>query len=215
MSVIVEKPYRFVPPARNELWPAFIQRFRLVDFYLRHKEGVVSYECRNVDRVKESIDAGHGILIAPNHCRYADPLVLGWLSREMGRHVYAMASWHLFNKGFIDRFSIPKMGGFSIFREGPDRQSLETAIETMVVGRRPLVVFAEGTTNRTNDHLQPLLDGVTFMARTAAKRREKIGGGSVVIHPVGIKYVFKGDIESWANQVLSDLEQRLSWQAET
>lgn len=212
MSVIVERPYKFVPPNRGNLWPSFIQRFRLFDFYLRYKEGVVSYECRHKDRLQESLRAGHGILLAPNHCRYADPLALGWLSREVGNHVFAMASWHLFNKGAFDRFAIPKMGGFSINREGPDRQSLETAIDAMVQAKRPLIVFPEGTTNRTNDHLQPLLDGVLFMARTAAKRRAKDSAGKVVIHPVGIKYLFKGDIQQWADEALVELETRIGWQ---
>lgn len=211
MSVVVEKPYQFVPPHRGNLWPTLIQRLRLVDYYLRKKEGVVSYECRHLDRLRGSLKAGHGILLAPNHCRYADPLVLGWLSREVRQHVFAMASWHLFNKSWFDRYSIPKMGGFSIFREGLDRQSLETAIEILDQAPRPLVVFPEGTTNRINDRLQPLLDGVIFMARTAARRRAKRDAGPVVIHPVGMKYLFRGDIGQWADQMLLPIEERLSW----
>ncbi len=216
MSVIVEKPYVFIPPKPGDFWPSFIQRFHIYDFYLRHKEGVVSYECRHIDRLRDSIKRGDGILLAPNHCRYADPLVLGWLSREAGRHVFAMASWHLFNKSRLDRFAIPRMGGFSIFREGLDRQSLETAITALTEAKRPLVVFPEGTTNRINDALQPLLDGVLFMARTAARRRAKQPqGGQVVIHPVGIKYLFRGDIQEWGDRALQILEKRLSWHVPT
>lgn len=212
MSVIVEKPYVFVPPHRGNRWPSFIQRFRLVDFYLRRKAGVVSYECRHADRLRASLARGDGILLAPNHCRYADPLVLGWLSREVGRHLFSMASWHLFNHSWLDRFSIPRMGGFSVFREGIDRQSLEMAIEILTEAKRPLMVFPEGTTSRVNDALQPLLDGVLFMARTAAKRRMKADPSArVVIHPVAIKYVFRGDIWQWVNAALAPLEQRLSW----
>lgn len=211
MSVVVEKPYTFVPPRRGDLWPTLIQRFRLVDIYLRRKEGVVSFECRHADRLRESLRAGHGILLAPNHCRYADPLVLGWLARTVGTHVFAMASWHLFNKSWFDRFSIPRMGGFSIFREGLDRQSLETAIEILDTAARPLIVFPEGTTNRCNDRLQPLLDGVMFLARSAARRRSKRGAGKVVIHPVGIKYLFRGEILSWGEKAIAPLEDHLSW----
>jgi 1-acyl-sn-glycerol-3-phosphate acyltransferase len=98
MTVVVEKPYEFVPPHRGDLWPTMIQRLRLVDWYLKRHDGVVSYECRNLDRFRESIDAGHSILLAPNHCRYADPLVLGWPARQVNTHVHAIASWHLFAK---------------------------------------------------------------------------------------------------------------------
>src|SRR5690606_18357668 len=104
----------------------------------------------------------------------------------------------------LDRFAIPKMGGFSIWREGLDRQSLDMAVELLAEARRPLLVFPEGTTNRTNDSLQPLLDGVLFIARTALRRREKADGGAVVIHPVGIKYVFQGDIVAWSDRYLRE-----------
>lgn len=211
MTVIVDKPYRFVPPHRGNFWPAFIQRFRLVDFYLSRHDGVVDYECRHLERVKKSIDAGHAILLTPNHCRYADPLVLGWPARRLGIHVFAMASWHLFAKSRFDAFAIQKMGGFSIFREGTDRQSLETAIEILVDAVRPLILFPEGTTNRTNDVLQPLLDGVAFIARTAAKRRAKLNAGRVVVHPVAIKYLFMGDIEQWGDQAISKMESAIGW----
>jgi len=211
MTVIVEKPYRFVPPHRGNWWPSFIQRFRIVDFYLAHHDGVVDYECRNLDRLRKSIDQGDAILLTPNHCRYADPLVLGWPARQLGIHVFAMASWHLFAKSRFDAFAIHKMGGFSIFREGTDRQSLETAIDIIADAVRPLILFPEGTTNRTNDVLQPLLDGVAFIARTAAKRRAKQNGGRVVVHPVAIKYLFMGDIAQWGDKAVSRLELAIGW----
>lgn len=211
MSVIVEKPYQFVPPHRGDGWPTWIQRLRLVDRYLQRKEGIVDCEVRNVDVVRNSLVNGDAVLLAPNHCRYADPLVLGWPARQLKRHVFAVASWHLFNKNWFESFAIQKMGGFSLFREGTDRQSLQTAIDILYRAERPLILFPEGTTNRSNDHLQPLLDGVSFLARTAAKRRAKDQLGRVVIHPVGIKYVFQGEIIPWADQALEKLERQIKW----
>lgn len=211
MSVIVEKPYKFIPPHHGDCWPSVTQRLRLVDRYLKYKEGIVDYECRHLDRLRQSIDQHHGILLTPNHCRYADPLVMGWPARELGKHVYAIASWHLFNKNRFESFAIQKLGAFSLFREGQDRQSLETAIEILVSAKRPLILFPEGTTNRTNDSLQPLLEGASFVARTAARRRQKAGQGKVVMHPVGLKYVFTGDIKQWADSALRKIEQRLGW----
>lgn len=215
MTVVVDKPYVFVPPHRGNFWPSFIQRFRLVDWYLRQHDGVVSHECRHLDRFVASLDAGDSILLAPNHCRYADPLILGWPARESNTHVHVIASWHLFAKSWLDGFAIQKMGGFSLFREGADRQSLETAIDILARAKRPLIIFPEGTTNRTNDVLQPLLDGVAFIARTAAKRRAKENGGQVVVHPIGIKYLFKGNIEQWGNASATELELRLGWRPRT
>jgi 1-acyl-sn-glycerol-3-phosphate acyltransferase len=211
MTVIVEKPYRFVPPHRGNLWPNFIQRFRIVDRYLAKHDGVVAHECRHLDRLQASLRAGDAIVLAPNHCRYADPLVLGWPAREAHTHLYAMASWHLYAHSRLQAFAIQKMGAFSIFREGTDRQSLETAVDILTAAERPLILFPEGTTNRTNDVLQPMLEGVAFIARTAAKRRAKAQGGRVLVHPVAIKYLFLGDIRQWGDSAATKLETRLGW----
>jgi hypothetical protein len=212
MTVVFDRPYEFVPPHRGNGWPSFIQTFRIVDRYLKKKEGVFSYECRDFHYLRESLDRGDGILLAPNHCRYADPLVLGWPARELRTHVYAMASWHLFNTGSFDSFAIRKMGGFSINREGTDRQSLETAIGILATAERPLILFPEGTTNRTNDVLKPLLDGVSFIARTAARKRAKNEDGQVVMHPIAIKYLCEIPIDEWAEEQISQLERHLGWQ---
>lgn len=211
MSVVLQRPYQYVPPHRGNLWPSFIQTFRIVDYYLKKKEGVVAHQCRDLHHWQSALDRGDGILLAPNHCRYADPLVLGWPARDLRTHVYAMASWHLFNKGTFDAFAIQKMGAFSINREGADRQSLETAIDILASSERPLVLFPEGTTNRTNDVLKPLLEGVAFIARAAARRRAKQSGGRVVMLPIALKYLCVSDITQWADRQLSELEQRFGW----
>jgi len=210
-KIIIEKPYRFVPPHRGTWWPSFIQRFDLYGLHLKRSEGVKSYEIRYADRLKSSLDAKHGILLAPNHCRASDPLVMGFLAREVGCHLYTMASWHLFNQNWFYAWAIRLMGGFSIYREGVDRKSIATAIESMVEAERPLVIFAEGSTTRTNDVVHPLLDGVGFVARSAAKRRQKAGSGSTVIHPIGIKYLLQGDIDQAVSPVIRELETRLGW----
>ncbi|MCP4887332.1 MAG: 1-acyl-sn-glycerol-3-phosphate acyltransferase [Planctomycetaceae bacterium] len=211
MSLVFDQPYEFVPPHRGNGWPSAIQYLRLVDRYLHRKEGVVDYECRGLDHFGDALARGDGILLAPNHCRYADPLVLGWPAREVKTHVYAMASWHLFNNSGFDSFALRKMGAFSINREAVDRQSLETAISALADAERPLILFPEGTTNRTNDVLKPLLDGVSFVARSAARRRKKKSGGQVVMIPVAIKYLCVSDMRGWADEQLNRIEQRLGW----
>lgn len=137
---------------------------------------------------------------------------MGWLSRQTKVHLFGMASWHLFNTNAFEKFALRRMGAFSIFREGNDRQAIETGIQILLDAKRPLMLFPEGTTNRTNDLLKPLLEGVTFIARTAAKKRAKAGLGKVVIHPVGLKYLCLGDTWRWADEQLRQLEIALSWQ---
>ncbi len=210
-NIIVEKPYKFIPPHRGNFLPTMIQTFRLTDHYLSRYEGVDSYEIRNVDYLKESLRSRSGILLAPNHCRYSDPLAMGWVARAINSHVYAMASWHLFNQTRLQAFAIRAMGGFSVYREGLDRQSLDTGVDCLVDAQRPLIVFPEGAIFRTNDLLQPLLEGVAFLARTAARRRQKKDGGQVVIHPIAIKYLYNGDLHKSVIPVLEKIEHRLTW----
>ena len=210
-KVVIEKPYEFVPPVRSNLWPSLLQM--LLPMYLKKEFGIVSVECRNSERLKTSIAAGHGVLIAPNHCRLSDPLVLGPLSKQIGSHLYAMASWHLFHQDWFTSFLVRRTGAFSVYREGLDRQAINTAVEILEKAERPLVIFPEGAVSRHNDILMALMDGVAFIARTAAKKRAKLNPpGKVVVHPVAIRYFFKGHLEGTVDAALDDLEHRLTWQ---
>lgn len=212
-NIIVEKPYEFIPPYRGTFWPFFFRTIRIHDYYLRKSEGVVDYEIRNLDRLRKSLASGHGILITPNHPRTADPLAIGWLTVEAPCHFYVMASWHLFQGSRLYSWIIQALGGFSVNREGVDRQAINTAIELLAEAKRPLVIFPEGATSRTADHLQALLDGVAFIARAAAKKRSKQSPpGKVVIHPIAVKYLFQGNIQQVCDDVLTEIEHRLTWQ---
>ncbi|MBA3314499.1 MAG: 1-acyl-sn-glycerol-3-phosphate acyltransferase [Planctomycetaceae bacterium] len=216
-KIVIEEPYRFVPPYRGRAWSSF---FRYVlPQYLRLSHGIVEVNCRGLDRFRESVRQGKGVLLAPNHCRLSDPMTLGWLVRETGIHLYTMASWHLFKQDrLFDRLSasmMRRLGAFSILREGTDRAALTTAIDILASAERPLVIFPEGVVSRSNDRLGPLMDGVTFIARMAAKKAAKEGKPGVVIHPVALRYVFLDNVETAVEPFLGDLEQRLTWHAQS
>lgn len=211
-NIVFEEPYSYVPPHEGNWWPSFIQRFRFIDRYLSKNEGIESYECRDEHLLAESLSAGHGILLTPNHARPSDPIVMGFLARRVRTHVFAMASWHLFKQDRFTAWAIHKMGGFSVYREGIDRKAIDTSIKMLTEAARPLIIFPEGSVTRTNDRLHALLDGISFIARTAAKRRARRDGGKVVVHPIAIKYLFQGNLEESLDPMLSDMEHRLSWQ---
>jgi 1-acyl-sn-glycerol-3-phosphate acyltransferase len=213
-KIVLEKPYQFVPPRMGTFWPNFIQRVGLLEWYLKRYEGVTSYRIEGIDHLRESMRLKRGVILAPNHCRLADPMVMGFVSREIQKPLFAMASWHLFEQHWFMRWALQAMGAFSIYREGVDKQSLDAAIEILTYARRPLVLFPEGAIFRTNDKLQALLDGVAFIARTAAKRQAKKedSANGVVIHPIAIKYVFHGDLKKSVEPVLDTIDQGLTWQ---
>lgn len=212
-NIIVEKPYQFLPPIRSKFWPWFFQKISFPYWYLRWKEGVTDCEIRGLELLQESLAAGHAILITPNHPRTADPVAMGVLSKAAHCHLYAMASWHLFQQGWLNRFVIRAIGAFTVNREGVDRQAINLSIDLLAAGERPLVIFPEGATSRTADYLHALLDGVAFIARAAAKKRSKATPpGKVVVHPIAVKYLFRGNLAQAADDVLTSIEHRLSWQ---
>lgn len=211
-NVVIAKPYRFVAPHRGKLWWRLFRP--LLPLYLRKSHGITAVECRGVDRLRASLDAGHGIMLAPNHCRPPDPMVLGALSYQVGRPLYVIASWHLFMQNAVQTFLLPRLGVFSIYREGADREALKTAMQLTAEAERPLVIFPEGVISRHNDKLNNLMEGTALMARGAAKQRAALNPpGKVVVHPVAIRYFFGGDVRTAIEPVLRDIERRLSWKA--
>jgi 1-acyl-sn-glycerol-3-phosphate acyltransferase len=213
-NIVIAKPYRFVPPRFSPVWSGIIQRN--LPFILRKSFGIASWECVGTERLRASLEAGCGVLLAANHCRPCDPMVLGLLSREVGRPFHVMASWHLFMQSRVLSFLLPRLGGFSVYREGLDRESLKCATRILAEARYPLVIFPEGFVTRNNDRLMNLMDGVAFLARAAANQRaEAAPPGKVVMHPVFVRYFFEGDLATAIAPVLQEIEARLSWQTQS
>jgi hypothetical protein len=59
------------------------------------------------------------------------------------------------------------------------------------------------------------MDGVSFIARVAAKKRAEIQPGKkVVIHPIGIRYRLQATLAQLTDPVLTKLEQRTFWKTQ-
>ena len=212
-EIVFDDKYEFVPPHRGNLWPWVLER--VVGWRLRRQFDITAIEVGGVDRLKASIVSGDGIIVAQNHCRPSDPAVLGEVTSQAGCHVFGMASWNVFKVNALQTFLVRRLGGFSIYREGMDRAALNCAIKILEDAERPLVVFPEGMISRTNDHLNVLQNGVSLMARAAARKRASTDPpGRVVVHPTAVKYRFDGEIESSVSGVLAEIEARLSWQSQ-
>jgi 1-acyl-sn-glycerol-3-phosphate acyltransferase len=210
-SIIIDKPYVPVPPHHWRGWPAMMSP--ITPWFLRKYYGVTRIDCVGAEKLRDSITAGTGVLLAPNHCRDEDPFVLGALSRAAGSPSFIMASWHVFMKDRLTAFLLRRAGAFSIYREGIDRTAVNTAVDILETAERPLVIFPEGFINRTNDVVNELLDGTALIARTAARRRAKANpAAKVVVHPIALRYHFVGDIQKVASEVLDQIETRLTWQ---
>jgi 1-acyl-sn-glycerol-3-phosphate acyltransferase len=213
-QIVFDTPYTFVPPRYNAFLAGMLRLFWLPG-HLRKTYGITSCEIIGAEKMRASFEAGHGVLAAANHCRPCDPMVLGhFLGREMNRAFHTMASAHLFRQGKVQAYLLPRMGGFSVYREGLDRESLNCAVRLLSEARHPLLVFPEGFVTRSNDMIRNLMDGISFMTRLAAKQRATTGG-KVVVHPVFIRYFFQGDLERAIKPVIDGIENRLSWQPQS
>lgn len=206
-SVVIDKPYTFIPPRLSRFWHWLVRR--ILPWQLRNEYGIVAVEVVGAEKLRGSLEAGHGVMIVGNHCRPCDPMVLDSLAAAVRRPFHIIASWHVFMSSRFQRFLLPRIGGFSVYREGMDRESLKCAIKSVADGVNPLVIFAEGIITRSNDRLVNLMDGPAFIARAAAKQRKE---GKVVIYPVFTRYFFEGDLHATLAPLLKEIEHRLSWQ---
>ncbi len=209
-NIIIDKPYKFVPPKQYSFWAHLMMPF--LSGIVNRDYGIESSEFIGLEKLKNSLDAGHGIVLAPNHCRPCDPIVVGMMASSFSQPLFIMASWHLFMQGALMRRLLTRLGAFSMYREGLDREAIKCAVQILTEAKRPLVIFPEGVVSRTNDRLNHLMEGTVFIARNAAKQRASLPKpGKVVIHPVAIRYLFKGNIDTALKPTLVEIEHRLSW----
>jgi len=207
-NVVVLEPYVPVPPRHGNWFPKLFSF--ILPWFLRKSYGIVDFKFVHLERVQASLRAGHGILLMPNHCRDEDGLVMGRLSCELRQWFYYMGSWHVFKMDPVKAFVLPRLGLFSVYREGADRAAVKTSVDIVARARRPLVIFPEGFLGRTNDRLNALMDGPGAIARAAARKRAHgKPPGQVVIHPVAIRYKVLGPLEPGVNPVLAEIEALL------
>lgn len=200
------EPYRFIPPFRSTLWLR-LGGHRMIVRHLRRKLGVVRWHFSGLERLRQSLDQDAGILLAPNHCRWADPMFMGVLGLQVRRYLYYVASYHLFRQNRLVGWALNRMGGYSIWREGADRESIKATAAILAEADRPVVLFPEGTWFRQNDRVAPLQDGLSLITRQAARQSTR----PILIHPVGIKYWMLEDPTPEALRRLDRLERRIGW----
>jgi 1-acyl-sn-glycerol-3-phosphate acyltransferase len=209
-SVVIAKPYQFVPPVRWRFWPAVFRP--LLRPMLAKLWGVTTVEFVGIEPLRTALRERASVLLAPNHCRPCDPTVIAVLAAQAGSPLYIMASWHLFMGRRFEAWAFRRIGAFSIHREGFDRTAVKTAIELLVEARRPLVIFPEGLITRSNDRLGALYDGPAFIACSAAKQRARHEPGArTLLFPVALRYRFLGRLDESAAPVLDRIETRLTW----
>jgi 1-acyl-sn-glycerol-3-phosphate acyltransferase len=198
------EPYRFIPPYRSTRW---CKVFRwLLPGHLR-RLGVVRWKFEGTEHLVRSLHQSAGIILASNHCRWADPGILAMLGLSLRQYFYYLVSYHLFKQGRFSRWYLNRTGGFSIWREGADREGLRAAARVIADAERPLVLFPEGTWFRQNDRLGPIQEGISLIARQATRQSDR----PIVIHPISIKYWHLEDPRPALSSLVEARERALGW----
>jgi len=202
------EPYRFIPPYRSTFWCRVAGR--VIPRHLRRKRGVVRWHFEGAEAFHQSLAQKAGMLLTPNHSRWPDPLVMGVFGIEAKQYLYYVASYHLFRQSKVMGWILNRIGGYSIWREGSDRESIKTTARILAEAERPVVLFPEGTWFRQNDRVAPLQDGLSLITRQAIKQTDR----PIVVHPVGIKYWLLEDPMPEMKRRMGLMERGLGWQSQ-
>ena len=169
-------------------------------------------EVQGERHVRDALQAGKRILIAPNHPSHADPFAIYEACAKAGSACHIMAAWHVFAKSspVMQRW-LQWHGCFSIDREAADLSAFRDAVDVLRNRREPLVIFPEGDIFHCNDRLTPFREGAFSIALAAAKRCEQ----EVVVIPAAIRYHCAEDPTPGIGAVLSQIETRLLWRPQT
>ena len=209
MLEFTDLPYRYFPPKNSWLLSRWILRHnRLV--HLKRTQKMVSVDFHHAQRVFADRTEGDRFLFLVNHPTHADAAIFFETLRQLRMRCQMMAAYDVFLRSRLTRFVMQRMGAFSVDRDGSDRRPMQQALDTLVKGDYPLVIFPEGNVYLTNDRVTPLMDGAAFMAVKAQEALDKAGdGGRVRIVPVGIKASHATDARDAVSKRLAALAKPL------
>lgn len=176
---------------------------------LLRKYKVPNLEDSGFGRVKELSQAGHAVLLAPNHADHSDPHVMTALIARHGMRSHFMAAREVFEVSKAGAWALQSMGVFSVDRDGPDLSAIKTAITLLEKSSDPVVIYPEGEIYHHHERLDPLHEGVASILLKAAGRMKD--GREAWLVPVGIRFHHDPAVKETFNDRLSSLEDRIGW----
>lgn len=201
-------PYTFRPP-KLQAWlrPLGLALNRAVHLSRKYRIGKIEED--GFQRVRELNEAGHAVLLAPNHSDHSDPHVVMELVARHGMRAIFMAAREIFEVSPTASWALQSMGVFSVDRDGPDLSAIKTAITLLETGPDPLVIFPEGEIYHHHRRLDPLNEGVASILLKVAARLP--AGKSAFLVPVGLRFFHEPEVETTFRDRLSRLEDRIGW----
>jgi 1-acyl-sn-glycerol-3-phosphate acyltransferase len=207
-----QHPYVFIPARYSPFWywaGGFYNRFRM-----RREQKVEEIDVQGLERLSALFRQGDSVLITPNHPDHADCFVFYELSRMLRRPFRYMAAYQVFTG--MARWVLPRVGVFSVDREGADLSAFKAAVNTLAEGKFPLVIFPEGEIYRVAERLTPLREGAFAIAVSAARKLDGTGR-KVWVVPTGLCYRFQAghDPLPALHSLMDRLETRFTWRVQS
>jgi len=197
-------------PAKLSYW--WFRAARRLRLKALEKQQIIDIQIEQIENLQTALDAGQGVMIAPNHSFHWDSYCLLTVADRLRTPFYVMTAWQVFSQS--SRFeceSMQRCGCFSVDRENTDIQSMKTAMDILQHRKEPLVVFPEGDIYHTNDRLTAIRDGAAAIALMAARKSER----PIAIVPVAIKRWYTEDPTQSLSRLADKIEERLFWKPQS
>ena len=197
-------------PAKLSYW--WFRAARRLRLKALEKQQITNIQIEQIENLQTALDAGQGVMIAPNHSFHWDSYCLLTVADRLKTPFYVMTAWQVFSQS--SRFeceSMQRCGCFSVDRENTDIQSMKTAMDILQHRKEPLVVFPEGDIYHTNDRLTAIRAGAAAIALMAARKSER----PIAIVPVAIKRWYTEDPTQSLSRLADKIEERLFWKPQS
>jgi hypothetical protein len=172
------------------------------------RQGITRIEVEGGERVADAIRAGNGVLLVSNHSYHYDSYVLIESGLRNGWHPQIMTAWQVFTLySRLGQMMLQRHGCFSVNREGTDKQAFRQAVDILLGGPHPLVVFPEGDIYHSNDRVMPFREGAAAMALIAAKKKKR----PLVAIPCAMKCFYTDDPSLELCRMMNRLEAHIRW----
>jgi len=201
------KGFAFRPPKNSWFLIGLIKR--LLPLILRLRLKVVAVDVREGD-IRNLIKLkAQRVILTPSHSGGFESCILFHLSTLLGEEFNYIACKELFEPSPV-AWLLQRLGGYSIVRGTPDRDSFRMTRQLLVEGKRWLVIFPEGEVCWHNDTVMPFHQGVAQLAFWAYEDIAKQGVlPSLHLVPTAIKYVYLYDMRREIASSLLRLERKL------
>ncbi len=201
-------PYSFRPPKMTGwLRPLGLAVNRVV--HLGRKYRIHRIEETGFQKIRELSEAGHAVMLAPNHSDHSDPHVVMEVVARHGMRAVFMAAREVFETSPVGGWALQRMGSFSVDRDGPDLSAIKTAINLLTNGDDPLVIFPEGEIYHHHRRLDPLNEGVASILLKVSGRLSD--GKQAFLVPVALRFSHHPAVAETFVDRLSRLEDRIGW----